>query len=187
MSFYKFDNSYMLDMMKKHPGIFSGVAVIDETASDVEGTMLALKQSGVRGFRLRAGKKEVVEAWVESPGMRTMWKYGADNGLAMCPLSNPEALPAISAMVLIGCGASLTLAGGKGAGGKGRGLMLSNVIAYAAVASLAIASQWDLASKSLRGHVDVVMIVDHAVAIVLLVLLMRWSVMVATGDLSDRG
>jgi len=98
MSFYKFDNSYMLDMMKKHPGVFSGVAVIDEAAPDVEGTMKALKQKGVRGFRLRAGKKETTESWVKSPGMRAMWKYGADNGLAMCPLSNPDALPAIAAM-----------------------------------------------------------------------------------------
>jgi predicted TIM-barrel fold metal-dependent hydrolase len=98
MSFYKFDNTYMLDMMKKHPGVFSGVAVIDGDAPDVEQTMSALKQSGVRGFRLYAGQKEVVEAWVKSPGMRAMWKYGADNGLAMCPLSNPEALPAIAAM-----------------------------------------------------------------------------------------
>jgi len=98
MSFYKFDNSYMLDMMEKHPGVFSGVAVIDEDARDVEQTMHALKQAGVRGFRLRAGKKEAVEAWVKSPGMRAMWEYGADNGLAMCPLSNPEALPAIAAM-----------------------------------------------------------------------------------------
>src|SRR5690606_17920079 len=32
MSFYGFDNSYMLDMMKQYPGVFSGVAVIDENA-----------------------------------------------------------------------------------------------------------------------------------------------------------
>lgn len=98
MSYYKYDNSYMLDMMKKYPGVFSAVAVIDENASDVEGTMDTLKQQGVRGFRLRAGKKEDVETWVKSPGMRAMWQHGADQGLAMCPLSNPEALPAIAAM-----------------------------------------------------------------------------------------
>ncbi len=98
MSFYRFDNRYMLDMMKKHPGVFSGVAVIDETAPDVEQTMRALTKSGVRGFRLRAGKKEAVEAWPESPGMRAMWRFGAEHGLAMCPLSNPEALPAIGKM-----------------------------------------------------------------------------------------
>ncbi|MFK5924736.1 MAG: amidohydrolase family protein [Verrucomicrobiota bacterium] len=98
MSFYKYDNSYMIDMIKKYPGVFSGVAVIDQDAPDIEKTMQTLSQQGVRGYRLRAGKKEAVEAWVKSPGMRTMWKYAADNGLAMCPLSNPEALPAIAAM-----------------------------------------------------------------------------------------
>ncbi len=98
MSFYKYDNSYMLDMIKKYPGVFSGVAVIDQDAPDIEKTMQTLTQQGVRGYRLRAGKKEAVEAWVKSPGMRTMWKYAANNGLAMCPLSNPEALPAIAAM-----------------------------------------------------------------------------------------
>ncbi|MDF1815463.1 MAG: amidohydrolase family protein, partial [Verrucomicrobiales bacterium] len=51
MSFYGFDNSYMLDMMKAHPGVFGGVAVVDETAPDVVETMLSLKQAGVRGFR----------------------------------------------------------------------------------------------------------------------------------------
>ena len=30
MSYYGFDNRYMLDMIKKHSGVFSGVAVIDE-------------------------------------------------------------------------------------------------------------------------------------------------------------
>ena len=32
MSFYGFDNSYMLDAIRKHPGMFSGVAVIDQDA-----------------------------------------------------------------------------------------------------------------------------------------------------------
>lgn len=98
MSFYKYDNRYMLDMIKKYPGVFSGVAVIDQDATDIENTMEKLKQQGVRGFRLRAGKKESVEAWVKSPGMRKMWQYGAEHRLAMCPLSNPEALPAIASM-----------------------------------------------------------------------------------------
>ena len=33
MSFYQFDNSYMLDTMRQHPGLFAGVAVIYENAS----------------------------------------------------------------------------------------------------------------------------------------------------------
>jgi predicted TIM-barrel fold metal-dependent hydrolase len=30
MSYYQFDNSYMLDMMKKFSGVFSGVGIVDE-------------------------------------------------------------------------------------------------------------------------------------------------------------
>jgi len=37
MSYYKTDNRYMLNMMTAHPGTFSGVAIIDETAADVRG------------------------------------------------------------------------------------------------------------------------------------------------------
>jgi predicted TIM-barrel fold metal-dependent hydrolase len=32
MSYYGYDNSYMLDTMRRFPGVFSGVAVIAETA-----------------------------------------------------------------------------------------------------------------------------------------------------------
>lgn len=35
MSYYGTDNSYMLDTMKRYPGIFGGIAVIDESRPDV--------------------------------------------------------------------------------------------------------------------------------------------------------
>ena len=34
MSFYQFDNRYMLDMMSLHKGVFSGTAVIDAHAKE---------------------------------------------------------------------------------------------------------------------------------------------------------
>src|SRR3984893_3502408 len=48
MSFYGFDNSYMLDAIRKYKGTFRGVAVIDETASDVSRKMRELAALGVR-------------------------------------------------------------------------------------------------------------------------------------------
>lgn len=97
MSYYKTDNRYMLDMMQSHPGVFSGVAIIDENAADVRGRMRALKAAGVRGFRINPGS-QAVDAWLGSPGMKEMWKVAADEGLNMCALINPEALPAINKM-----------------------------------------------------------------------------------------
>ncbi len=97
MSFYRFDNSYMLSSMLRFPGVFSGVAVIDENAPKVDYQMRILGNRGVRGFRIHPGKQPV-EAWLGSDGMAAMWTAGADLGLAMCPLINPEALPAIGKM-----------------------------------------------------------------------------------------
>jgi predicted TIM-barrel fold metal-dependent hydrolase len=96
MSFYGFDNSYMLDTMRRYPGVFSGVAVIDESDRPAE-TMRRLKEQGVRGFRIRPGKLSV-DRWLEGEGMAAMWRCGAEQGLAMCHLINPDALPAVDRM-----------------------------------------------------------------------------------------
>jgi predicted TIM-barrel fold metal-dependent hydrolase len=98
MSFYGFDNRYMLDTMRRFPGVFSGVAVIDENASPAE-KMRELKKQGVRGFRIRPGDRSV-DTWLDGPGMAAMWKCGVEEGLAMCHLVNPDSLPAIDRMCL---------------------------------------------------------------------------------------
>jgi predicted TIM-barrel fold metal-dependent hydrolase len=97
MSFYKFDNSYMLEAMKQHPGVFGGVAIVDETEPDVVDTMKQLAKQGVRGFRIYTDK-EKAEAWQSSTGMKAMWSHAADAGLSMCLLANPDALPAVQKM-----------------------------------------------------------------------------------------
>ncbi len=97
MSFYKFDNSYMLETIAKTPDLFRGVAVIDESQSDLKGAMQKLAAQGVRGFRLYADRKNA-ESWIDSPAMRSLWTLGADLNLKMCLLSNPDALPAIARM-----------------------------------------------------------------------------------------
>jgi predicted TIM-barrel fold metal-dependent hydrolase len=97
MSFYQFDNRYMLDCMARHPGVFRGVGIVDETKPNVRGTMKALESHGVRGFRLYSNRRKA-EAWSRSPGMKEMWACGADRGLAMCLLADPKALPAVERM-----------------------------------------------------------------------------------------
>jgi len=97
MSFYRFDNRYMLSAMLQFPGVFSGVAVIDENAAKPDQTMHLLATRGVRGFRIHPGKQPV-DGWLGSPGMATMWQAAADQDLAICPLINPEALPMLEKM-----------------------------------------------------------------------------------------
>jgi predicted TIM-barrel fold metal-dependent hydrolase len=96
MSFYGYDNSYMLETMKRFPGVFSGVAVIDEDDRPAE-RMRELKKQGVRGFRIRPGERSR-ETWLDGRGMAAMWKCGADEGLNMCHLIDPDSLPAVDRM-----------------------------------------------------------------------------------------
>lgn len=98
MSYYQYDNSYMLDVMRAHPGVFSGVAIVDENAPDLAATMTQLVRQGVRGFRIYAGKEKSLSAWIGSPGMATLWKTAAQLRASVCPLINPDTLPLIDQM-----------------------------------------------------------------------------------------
>ncbi|MEZ5404156.1 MAG: amidohydrolase family protein [Bryobacteraceae bacterium] len=90
---YRFDNSYMLDAIRNHPAVFSGVAIIDHTAPDAEAEMVRLRERGVRGFRITPGKDP--DGWLDTPGMIRMWAAGHRHGQAMCPLMGPNAIPSV--------------------------------------------------------------------------------------------
>jgi len=97
MSFYQYDNRYMLDAIAAHPGVFRGVAVVDENAPRLPDTVRGLARAGVTGIRLYADQARA-EAWFDSAGMQALWHHATDSGLAICPLAHPEALPAIHRM-----------------------------------------------------------------------------------------
>jgi predicted TIM-barrel fold metal-dependent hydrolase len=96
MSFYGFDNSYMLDSMRAHPGVFSGIAIVDSALRDPDSAMRMLAREGVRGFRISPGDSP--QDWLDTAGMAAMWRCGGEHRLAMCPLINPPALQAVSGM-----------------------------------------------------------------------------------------
>jgi predicted TIM-barrel fold metal-dependent hydrolase len=98
MSYYQTDNRYMLDMMRTHPGVFSGVAIVDEHAAGLAETMRSLVQQGVRGFRISPGKAKNLSDWLGSPGMATLWKTAAALKVSVCPLINPDTLPLLDKM-----------------------------------------------------------------------------------------
>jgi len=97
MSFFGFDNSYMLDCISRWPKVFRGVAIIDHDAPEVAAKMFDLKRRGVRGFRLYANAKNVA-TWDSSPGIDAMFKTAAETQQAICLLSDPEVLPTIERM-----------------------------------------------------------------------------------------
>ncbi len=97
MSFYGFDNSYMLDSMKRFPGVFGGVGVVDWTAARPDDDMAKLAREGVRGFRVYP-KDAPLESWIETEPFKRMFAFARDHDLAICPLIDPRALPSLSRM-----------------------------------------------------------------------------------------
>lgn len=94
MSFYGHDNSYMLDTIKRFPGQFSGVAVINQDGMQPEAEMVRLKALGVRGFRIYPTNRPY-ERWTESEGLQKMFAKGGTENLAMCCLIDTNALPSL--------------------------------------------------------------------------------------------
>jgi predicted TIM-barrel fold metal-dependent hydrolase len=96
MSFYGTDNSYMLDAIRRYPGVFVGVGILDPHAPGVRDEMIRLEALGVRGYRIVPGAE--TKTWLDSEGMQAMWKCGAERGIAMCPLINPDAFSSVDRM-----------------------------------------------------------------------------------------
>jgi predicted TIM-barrel fold metal-dependent hydrolase len=96
MSFYGTDNSYMLDAIKRYPGDFAGIGIVDSEAPGVQAEMLRLLTLKVRGYRItpRSGGS----GWLDTPGMQAMWRCGAQNRIAMCPLIGASAVASVDKM-----------------------------------------------------------------------------------------
>ncbi len=97
MSFYRHDNSYMTDVIRDYPGVFSGVGIVDHESEDLEKQVTTLASKGVRGFRIH-GSGDKVRQWIDHPGMTKLWRMAAAKNLAVCPLINPKDIEGIDKM-----------------------------------------------------------------------------------------
>src|SRR5437660_289073 len=87
ISFYGFDNSYMLDMIAKYPDVFVGTAVIDPLGKDPAREMGELAKRGVRSFRIHPKLSEQpVQRWLQPDGYKKLFAAGAVNNQEMACL-----------------------------------------------------------------------------------------------------
>jgi predicted TIM-barrel fold metal-dependent hydrolase len=99
ISFYGFDNSYMLDAIAQHPDAFVGTAVINPLGNHPEREMDELAKRGVRAFRIHPKLSEQpIERWLRPEGYRKMFAAGARNNQAMSCLIGPDGLPELERM-----------------------------------------------------------------------------------------
>ena len=90
MSYYGFDNSFMLEAIKHSPKVFRGIAIVDGKGEGTEVQMRSLAGQGIRGFRLYP--EEVTLSVLGGEGYRKMFRCGAEERLAICLLMNPNSL-----------------------------------------------------------------------------------------------
>src|SRR5581483_8514832 len=95
MSYYGYDNSYMLDVIRRFDGVFRGGAVVNWRSDHPEQEMCELAKQGIRGFRIYA-ETAPEAACLELAGVRKMFRCAEQERLAMCLLCVPETLPAIT-------------------------------------------------------------------------------------------
>jgi predicted TIM-barrel fold metal-dependent hydrolase len=105
MSFYGFNNDYMLHMIRLHKGVFAGTAVIDPAGRDPAQLMTEMSKQGVRAFRIYPGLERATkpnegkgDRWLQSAGYDKMFAAGAKNNQAISCLINPDALPELDRM-----------------------------------------------------------------------------------------
>ena len=99
MSYYGFDNRYLLDMMALHKDTFVGTAVIDPLGDEPDRLMAELAGKRVRAFRIHPDLSKLPPArWLEPAGYARMFRAGAKNNQAMSCLIAPDALPELERM-----------------------------------------------------------------------------------------
>jgi predicted TIM-barrel fold metal-dependent hydrolase len=99
MSYYEFDNSYMLDMIKLYPERFVGTAIVDPLGPDPAAAMVALKPKGVRAFRIQPKYgKQPPASWLKPPGYEAMFDAAAKERLVLSCLIDPDGFPEVDRM-----------------------------------------------------------------------------------------
>jgi predicted TIM-barrel fold metal-dependent hydrolase len=99
MSFYKFDNTYMLAMIKLYPERFVGTAIVDPLGPGPDAAMRALLPAGVRAFRIAPNYSKLPPGhWLEPPGYSAMYAAAARTGQALSCLINPDAFAEVDRM-----------------------------------------------------------------------------------------
>ena len=99
MSFYGFDNRYMLDMIQLYPEHFAGTAIVDPLGPRPEVAMKELAPRGVRAFRILPSlSKRPPARWLEPAGYAAMFAAGAENGQALSCLIDPDGFAEVDRM-----------------------------------------------------------------------------------------
>lgn len=96
MSYYEFDNRYIIDMIQLYPNRFVGTAIVDPLGKDPAAEMASLRPKGVRAIRIQPQySKQPPARWLEPAGYLAMFAESARSGTILSCLIDPNGLPEV--------------------------------------------------------------------------------------------
>src|SRR6185436_2974990 len=99
--YHGYDNTYLLDAFKAHPGVFAVTGMVNDAKPEPGKAMRELHAKGVKAFRITSRPgigASGGEQWLSGTGMAEMWKTAAETGQVMACLIDAKDLAGVDAM-----------------------------------------------------------------------------------------
>jgi predicted TIM-barrel fold metal-dependent hydrolase len=95
---YRYDNSYLAEVLRRYPGMFQGVARVDPLDADAPEHLSRLTGQGFRGVRLSPAG-DASGDWFRSPLMPPLWKRCLDLKVPMTVLAPIGRMPEVALLL----------------------------------------------------------------------------------------
>ena len=93
--YHGFNNDYYIYAAKKYPGVFAIVGAMDPRLDRIPTRMRTNRRLGITGYRI---KPKGDDHWLQAASMQTMWRTGATERIAICPLIDPKYVAGLGPM-----------------------------------------------------------------------------------------
>jgi predicted TIM-barrel fold metal-dependent hydrolase len=93
--YYSYNNDYLIYAAKKFPGVFAIVGAMDPALDRIPARMVDNRKLGITGYRILPNNNT---DWLQARVMQTMWRTGAAERIAMCPLIDPKYVAGLGPM-----------------------------------------------------------------------------------------
>ncbi len=97
--YYLYDNSYVADTLKKYPGKFAAIGILDRHAPDTPEELERLvKEDGFSGLRMHLSRPDDPAEWA-APDQNPIWRKAEELGATFLSFGPAEKQPAIEPIV----------------------------------------------------------------------------------------
>jgi L-fuconolactonase len=98
MIHYKYDNRFLLHVLKQYPGTFRGVCRVDPLDAAAPDQLSKLTEQGTHGVRLSPGRGETGD-WIAGPLMPPLWKRCHELKVPMTVLAPIGRMPQVAQLM----------------------------------------------------------------------------------------